>query len=264
MTDAEIERLALAAGCFTPGASRNYWAITDQMLRRFAALAQEVERNNADNLRQQVEDQAAEIERLRDELQMCCELKRTYQEQAAAEVCGTHEKQMHEVRVTAQPIDSAPCAHVPVHPRLGRLWANVRPAGAETPVPRYRLDDLYDKAAIDAAAVATYCLSLPGARSDFKWGGVQVFSIAQNKMFALLDLHGSGNLAFKVDADLFLGYCDRPGMRPAPYLARAHWISLSPPYQVSPDELQQLLLRSHQLVVSRLPKIRQVGLLVDN
>lgn len=114
-----------------------------------------------------------------------------------------------------------------------------------------------------AAQLATYCLSLPGAHSDFKWGGVQVFSIAGNKMFALLDLHGSGNLAFKVDDDLFLGYCDRPGMRPAPYLARAHWISLTPPYQASADELQQLLRRSHQLVVQRLPKIRRVGLLLD-
>ncbi|MBF7730766.1 MmcQ/YjbR family DNA-binding protein [Pseudomonas sp. N040] len=111
--------------------------------------------------------------------------------------------------------------------------------------------------------IADCCLSLPGARSDFKWGGVQVFSIAGNKMFALLDLNGSGNLAFKVDDDLFLGYCDRPGMRPAPYLARAHWISLTPPYQASPGELQQLLRRSHQLVVARLPKIRQIGLLLD-
>ena len=115
----------------------------------------------------------------------------------------------------------------------------------------------------DVAAVTAYCLSLPGARSDFKWGGVQVFSIAGNKMFAVLDLHGSGNLAFKVDDELFLGFCDRPGMRPAPYLARAHWISLTPPYQISPAELHQLLQRSHQLVVKRLPKVRQIGLLID-
>ncbi len=115
----------------------------------------------------------------------------------------------------------------------------------------------------NAEQVTDYCLSLPGARSDFKWGGVQVFSIAGNKMFAVLDLHGSGNLAFKVDDDLFLGYCDRPGMRPAPYLARAHWISLSAPYQATAGELHQLLRRSHQLVVQRLPKIRQIGLLLD-
>ncbi len=33
--------------------------------------------------------------------------------------------------------------------------------------------------------VATFCLALPGAREDYKWGGVRVFSIAGNKMFAL-------------------------------------------------------------------------------
>ena len=47
-----------------------------------------------------------------------------------------------------------PCAEVPVHPRQGRLWANVRPIGAETSVPSYPLDDLYDQAALDAAVAA--------------------------------------------------------------------------------------------------------------
>ena len=40
------------------------------------------------------------------------------------------------------------------------------------------------------AQVATFCLSLPGAREDYKWGGVRVFSIAGNKMFALQNLRG--------------------------------------------------------------------------
>ncbi|MEN0108243.1 MAG: MmcQ/YjbR family DNA-binding protein, partial [Pseudomonas sp.] len=70
-------------------------------------------------------------------------------------------------------------------------------------------------------------------------------------------------LAFKVDSDLFLGYVDRPGIRPAPYLARAGWIRLDTPDVISTAELQALLTRSHQLVVRKLPKIRQVGLLLD-
>ena len=75
-------------------------------------------------------------------------------------------------------------------------------------------------------AVAQFCLALPGAREDYKWGGVRVFSVAGNKMFAVMDLAGAG-LSFKVDSELFLGYVDRPGVRPAPYLARAHWISVA-------------------------------------
>lgn len=109
--------------------------------------------------------------------------------------------------------------------------------------------------------VAQFCLSLPGAREDYKWGGVRVFSIAETKMFAVLNLAGAG-LAFKVDASLFLGYVDRPGVRPAPYLARAHWVSVAAPYALGGDEIRDLLQRSHQLVVRRLPKRQQVGLLL--
>lgn len=80
-------------------------------------------------------------------------------------------------------------------------------------------------------------------------------------MFAVIGLRGD-DLAFKVANDLFLGYVDRPGVRPAPYLARAHWISLEAPYAMGAEELQDLLRRSHQLVVARLPKRRQPALLL--
>ena len=63
------------------------------------------------------------------------------------------------------------------------------------------------------AQVAAFCLGLPGAREDYKWGGVRVFSIAGNKMFALQNLRGE-SLAFKVDKELFLGHVDRPGIHP--------------------------------------------------
>lgn len=110
--------------------------------------------------------------------------------------------------------------------------------------------------------VADFCLSLPGAREDIKWGGVRVFSVAQSKMFALIHLASHDGLAFKVDDDLFLGFCDRPGIRPAPYLARARWVSMAHPYPISDTELRQLLTRSHQLVVSKLPKRLKLGLLL--
>lgn len=107
--------------------------------------------------------------------------------------------------------------------------------------------------------IAAFCLNLPGAREDYKWGGVRVFSIADTKMFALMGLAGD-DLSFKVGAELFLGYVDRPGIRPAPYLARAHWITLTLPKAMGDEELRELLTRSHQLVVSKLPKKRQIAL----
>lgn len=112
---------------------------------------------------------------------------------------------------------------------------------------------------MDIEDVAAFCLGLPGAREDYKWGGVRVFSIAETKMFAVMGLAGN-DLSFKVGPELFLGYVDRPGIRPAPYLARAHWITLAYPFAMGSEELRDLLTRSHQLVVSKLPKIRQVAL----
>ncbi|WDY60337.1 MmcQ/YjbR family DNA-binding protein [Pseudomonas sp. PSKL.D1] len=111
------------------------------------------------------------------------------------------------------------------------------------------------------AQVAAFCLNLPGAQEDYKWGGIRVFSVAGNKMFALIGLNGDG-LAFKVADELFLGYCDRPGVRPAPYLARAKWVIMAPPYPMGREELCDLLQRSHQLVVRKLPKRVQLGLVI--
>lgn len=110
-----------------------------------------------------------------------------------------------------------------------------------------------------AEQVAEFCLQLPGAREDYKWGGTRVFSVAGTKMFAVMDLAGKG-LSFKVAPELFLGYVDRPGVRPAPYLARAYWISVAAPYSLGDDELRDLLTRSHQLVVGKLPKKQQIAL----
>ncbi len=43
-----------------------------------------------------------------------------------------------------------------------------------------------------ADEIAAFCLQLPGAREDLKWGSNRVFSVAGNKMFAILDFLGDG------------------------------------------------------------------------
>ncbi len=109
--------------------------------------------------------------------------------------------------------------------------------------------------------VAQFCRSLPDVKEVVQWGGVQVFYVDQRKMFALLNLNRDG-LSFKVEKELFLGYVDRPGIHPSPYLARAFWINMQAPYPMGAAELQDLLRRSHQLVVAKLAKKRQIGLLL--
>lgn len=52
----ETERMAREAGCFTPGASRNYWAVTDPALARFAELVRDAERERCAKLCEKARD----------------------------------------------------------------------------------------------------------------------------------------------------------------------------------------------------------------
>ena len=64
-----------------------------------------------------------------------------------------------------------------------------------------------------ADQIAAFCLQLPGAREDLKWGSNRVFSVAGNKMFAILDfVDTDGGLAFMAGCVVFLGYVDGPGI----------------------------------------------------
>ncbi len=87
------------------------------------------------------------------------------------------------------------------------------------------------------------CATLPGATQDIKWGTNMVYSVGQ-KMFAVTD-EDSAFFSFKVDDDRFLELTDRPGIIPAPYLARAKWIQIKPDCALTQDEAKALLQRAH-------------------
>jgi predicted DNA-binding protein (MmcQ/YjbR family) len=109
-------------------------------------------------------------------------------------------------------------------------------------------------------------LSWPGTASDVKWQDDLVYTVAE-KMFAVHCLRGKhiGGLSFKVETVRFLELTDHPGIEPAPYLARAHWIWLPEPGVLDGKELRALLRRSYELVVGKLSRKRQreLGLLTD-
>jgi predicted DNA-binding protein (MmcQ/YjbR family) len=108
---------------------------------------------------------------------------------------------------------------------------------------------------MNAASIRKFCLSLPGATHDIKWGVDQVYSVG-GKMFAVIDptKAGSGAVAFKVDDTRFLELTDREGIIPAPYLARAKWVKLTDLRKLGDTELKELLARSHALVAAKLTK----------
>lgn len=106
-------------------------------------------------------------------------------------------------------------------------------------------------------------MNWPGVTSDVKWQDDLVYCVG-GKMFAVCCLRGqhAGALSFKVDDERFLELTDRPGIEPAPYLARVRWVWLADPDVLPRDELRALLRRAHALIAARLTKKlrREIGL----
>ncbi len=66
----------------------------------------------------------------------------------------------------------------------------------------------------------------PGATEQIQWGADLVFKVG-GKMFCVACTEVAPNVtSFKCDDETFAELCERDGMIPAPYLARAKWVAL--------------------------------------
>jgi predicted DNA-binding protein (MmcQ/YjbR family) len=107
----------------------------------------------------------------------------------------------------------------------------------------------------DAATAAQFCATLPGATQDIKWQEHWVLSVG-GKMFAMFiwrDEQIQAPVNFKADPERFLELTDRPGLIPAPYMARHRWIKVTTADALEQAELHALLLTSHAQVLAKLP-----------
>jgi predicted DNA-binding protein (MmcQ/YjbR family) len=102
--------------------------------------------------------------------------------------------------------------------------------------------------------IRNLCLSFPHTIEQIQWGDDLVFKVA-GKIHAITVLHPAKIwLCFKVSHEKFAELTERPGIIPAPYLARAKWIALETKDALSPDELTSLLRESYDMVVAKLPR----------
>lgn len=105
-----------------------------------------------------------------------------------------------------------------------------------------------------------FCLSLPHTTEQVQWEDSLVFKVG-GKMYAVASLEPRAHwLSLKASDEDFAELIERPGIIPAPYLARAHWIALESESMMARAELQQLLARAHALVLAKLPKKTQQAL----
>jgi predicted DNA-binding protein (MmcQ/YjbR family) len=107
---------------------------------------------------------------------------------------------------------------------------------------------------MDIESVRTYCLSLPHVTEDIQWKKDLLFRIG-NKMFAVVTLDADSELcmSFKCTPEKFAELTERPGIVPAPYVARYHWVALDRFDSIAAKELKTLLKTAYELVRDKLP-----------
>jgi predicted DNA-binding protein (MmcQ/YjbR family) len=108
-----------------------------------------------------------------------------------------------------------------------------------------------------------FCRAFPAAAYVMQWGGHHVWKVG-GKVFCI----GGGSeesptFSFKTSEIAFMLLPERPGFRPAPYLASRglKWIQATGA-EVEAQELRELILGSYHLVVAGLSgkKRRELGL----
>jgi len=110
---------------------------------------------------------------------------------------------------------------------------------------------------MDIDWVRAHCLSLPHATEKIQWQDDLVFKVGK-KMFAVVALEPAAHaMSFKCSPENFAALIERPGIAPAPYMARAQWVALETVAALPRAELQSLLAEAHALVFAKLPKRTQ-------
>lgn len=113
---------------------------------------------------------------------------------------------------------------------------------------------------MDIETIRRCCLAFPHATENVQWGYDLCFKI-DGKLFAVTPLEPAPvRLSFKASPENFAELCERPGIIPAPYMARAQWVALQELNAVPDSELRELLRESYRMVFARLPRKRQLDL----
>lgn len=107
---------------------------------------------------------------------------------------------------------------------------------------------------MDIEWLRNLCLSLPHVTEQIQWGDNLVFKVA-GKIFVVAPLEPAERcLSFKCSDEDFAELIERPGIIPAPYLARAHWVALETEHPLGQAELESLLRKAHGVVFAKVPK----------
>jgi len=113
---------------------------------------------------------------------------------------------------------------------------------------------------MDNERFRAFCLSLPHVVESVGWGHHLVFWVGDKaiggKMCALihLDDEGTGVAWFHCGAERFHELLETEGIIPAPYMAKAFWVTVERWEVLRLRQWEDELRRAHELIYAKLPK----------
>ena len=114
---------------------------------------------------------------------------------------------------------------------------------------------------MDVDFIRRICGKLPHTTEQVQWGNDLVFKVA-GKMYAVTCLEPAKVcLSFKCSPEDFADLTERPGIIPAPYMARAQWVALESEDALPAADIRKYLTKSYDLVFAKLPKKTQAELI---
>ena len=113
---------------------------------------------------------------------------------------------------------------------------------------------------MDNERIREICLGSTHATEAVGWGHHLVFWVGDKaiggKMFALIHLDdaGTGVVWFHCGAERYQELLETEGIIPAPYMAKAHWVTVERWDVLRARQWEDELRAAHELVYERLPK----------
>ena len=113
----------------------------------------------------------------------------------------------------------------------------------------------------DVESLNALCAALPGAEETYPFGdGVTVWKVG-GKLFSLIPVEPPPTISLKCDPDLAVSLRARYTSVEAGYhLNKRHWNTIVADGDVPPDELEELVDHSYELVVASLTKAQRGAL----
>ena len=113
---------------------------------------------------------------------------------------------------------------------------------------------------MDAESARMFLLSLPDVVETQQWGDNLVFWVGDKaiggKMFCLLNLSAGehGVVSYSAGPERYAELVERDGLKPAPYMARIHWVAAERWTAWRNTEWQDQFRAARDLTYAKLPK----------